>query len=49
MPEYIVTHCIVEDGPAIANNNMSAFWEDPNWVLVCKSRNDLQTEACTQH
>lgn len=31
MPEYIITKCTVEDGNAIARNNASAFWDDPNW------------------
>jgi hypothetical protein len=49
MPKYIVTHCNVEDGPAMGENNMSAFWGDPNWVIVCTSRNPLRAEAFTQH
>ncbi|KAF8199840.1 acyl-CoA N-acyltransferase [Mycena galopus ATCC 62051] len=25
------------DAPALARNNMSAFWEDPNWVIMWKT------------
>lgn len=34
MPEYIIKGCTVADGPNVARNNMSAFWQDPNWRLV---------------
>ncbi|KAF9731296.1 hypothetical protein PMIN06_010782 [Paraphaeosphaeria minitans] len=36
MPEHTITHCVVEDGPAMAKNNFSAFWEDPNWSYIWK-------------
>ncbi|KAK6955623.1 hypothetical protein Daesc_003265 [Daldinia eschscholtzii] len=26
--------CTVADAPALARNNMSAFWEDPTWILL---------------
>ena len=31
MPPYILRPVVLSDAPAIARNNMSAFWEDPNW------------------
>lgn len=36
MPAVKISHCTVEDGEAIARNNMSAFWGDPNWRYVWK-------------
>jgi hypothetical protein len=33
MPPFIVAPCILDDAPAIARNNVSAFWEDRNWAL----------------
>lgn len=34
MPDYIIKGCTVKDGADIARNNMTAFWQDPNWRLV---------------
>ncbi|KAJ4424704.1 hypothetical protein N0V82_000632 [Gnomoniopsis sp. IMI 355080] len=31
MPNYNITGCTIDDAADIARNNMSAFWEDPNW------------------
>ncbi len=33
MPPYEICPCTVSDGEALARNNMSAFWEDPTWIL----------------
>ncbi|KAF7538263.1 hypothetical protein G7054_g3075 [Neopestalotiopsis clavispora] len=33
MPSYVLDRCTVADGDAISRNNMSAFWQDANWVL----------------
>lgn len=33
MPRWKIERCIVIDGSALARNNISAFWEDPTWVL----------------
>lgn len=30
----IITSCIIADGPAIARNNIPAFWTDSTWVLM---------------
>ena len=30
----IITSCSIDDGPAIARNNISAFWTDPTWPLI---------------
>lgn len=29
-----ISGCTVADAAALARNNMSAFWEDPTWVLL---------------
>jgi hypothetical protein len=34
MPPYKITGVDVADGPALARNNMSAFWTDTNWILL---------------
>lgn len=34
MPEYNITGCTVGDAADVARNNMSAFWEDPNWRYI---------------
>lgn len=34
MPSYEITNCTVHDAAAIAANNMSAFWQDPNWRML---------------
>ena len=34
MPTYTISPCTIADGAALARNNMSAFWQDPNWVLM---------------
>lgn len=34
MPKYDITGCTIDDAAAIARNNMSAFWEDPNWRYI---------------
>lgn len=34
MPTYTLRGCTVADGPAVARNNFTAFWEDPTWVLL---------------
>lgn len=31
MTTWKIEHCTVDDAAALAYNNMSAFWEDPNW------------------
>lgn len=38
MPTFSVAPCTIEDGPALARNNMSAFWEDPTWVLIWREK-----------
>ncbi|CAD6567379.1 MAG: hypothetical protein ASARMPREDX12_000232 [Alectoria sarmentosa] len=30
----IITSCTIADGPAIARNNIPAFWTDSTWVLI---------------
>lgn len=34
MAAWKIRGCTVADAPAIARNNMSAFWEDPTWILL---------------
>ncbi|KAK1765087.1 acyl-CoA N-acyltransferase [Phialemonium atrogriseum] len=34
MGPWTVTSCTVSDAADLARNNMSAFWEDPTWILL---------------
>ncbi|KAI8256023.1 hypothetical protein K4K53_007589 [Colletotrichum sp. SAR 10_77] len=34
MPPCQIRPCTLADGPSLARNNMSAFWTDPNWILL---------------
>ncbi|KAI0603489.1 hypothetical protein F4775DRAFT_533908 [Biscogniauxia sp. FL1348] len=34
MSPYAVRGCVAADGPALAYNNISAFWTDPTYVLL---------------
>ncbi|KAI2783954.1 acyl-CoA N-acyltransferase [Daldinia loculata] len=34
MTTWNIERCTVADAAALARNNMSAFWEDPNWNLI---------------
>jgi len=34
MVAWKTEHCTVADTPALARNNMAAFWEDPTWILL---------------
>ena len=34
MATYTISQCTMADGAALSYNNMSAFWQDPNWVLT---------------
>uniref|UniRef100_L2FEH7 GNAT family n=1 Tax=Colletotrichum fructicola (strain Nara gc5) TaxID=1213859 RepID=L2FEH7_COLFN len=34
MPPFQIRPCTLADGPSLARNNMSAFWTDPNWILL---------------
>ncbi|KAI2464592.1 acyl-CoA N-acyltransferase [Annulohypoxylon bovei var. microspora] len=34
MASWKIEGCTVADAAAMARNNMSAFWEDPTWVLL---------------
>ncbi|KAH8657931.1 acetyltransferase [Xylariales sp. PMI_506] len=33
MANYTIAQCTVADGAAVTRNNMSAFWQDPHFVL----------------
>jgi hypothetical protein len=33
MTSYVFSGCTIADGPAIARNNVAAFWEDPHFRL----------------
>jgi hypothetical protein len=39
MPPFKVVPCTLDDALAIARNNISAFWEDKNWVLMWTRKN----------
>jgi hypothetical protein len=47
MTRFKVTACTLADAPAIADVNISAFWQDPSWVLMWpnKSREYVTTQA----
>lgn len=48
MPEYIIKGCTVADGGDVARNNMTAFWQDPNWRLTWhKTTLPYVVEQCT--
>lgn len=34
MTTWAITNCTVDDGASLAYNNMSAFFEDPTWVVA---------------
>ncbi|KAB5550023.1 acyl-CoA N-acyltransferase [Coniochaeta sp. 2T2.1] len=34
MPSWEIRGCTVADAAELARNNMSAFWEDPTWILL---------------
>ncbi|KJK68016.1 Acetyltransferase GNAT family protein [Aspergillus parasiticus SU-1] len=34
MTSWKTERCSIADAPALADNNMSAFWEDPTWILL---------------
>ncbi|KAI1454800.1 acyl-CoA N-acyltransferase [Annulohypoxylon moriforme] len=34
MTTWKIEGCTVADAAALAHNNMSAFWEDPTWILL---------------
>ena len=38
MTPFTIDSCTIDDGPAIAYNNISAFWTDPNWVLLWRGK-----------
>ena len=38
MAPLIISQCSVTDGPALAANNIPAFWADPHWVLTWRHR-----------
>jgi hypothetical protein len=38
MATYTISQCTIADGAALSRNNMSAFWEDPNWVLAWRHK-----------
>jgi hypothetical protein len=50
MSNYRVEGCTVLDAAGLAQNNMSAFWTDPTWILVWEKGRTLESiiEACTK-
>lgn len=48
MSAYKVTSCTLDDAPAIAHNNVSAFWEDKNWVLMWTRKNKSREYVISQ-
>ncbi|KAI0851887.1 acyl-CoA N-acyltransferase [Daldinia vernicosa] len=41
MTTWKIERCTVADAAALARNNMSAFWEDPNWKLIWSKETTL--------
>ncbi|KAI0393154.1 acyl-CoA N-acyltransferase [Xylariaceae sp. FL0594] len=39
--KWKIERCTVQDAPALARNNMSAFWEDPNWTILWREGTTL--------
>ncbi|KAE8140682.1 hypothetical protein BDV38DRAFT_279659 [Aspergillus pseudotamarii] len=39
MASWKIEPCSVADAPALAYNDMSAFWEDPTWILEVRHQN----------
>lgn len=37
MATFAIVPCSVADGAALSRNNMSAFWEIPNWILAWRN------------
>jgi hypothetical protein len=38
MATYTISQCTVADGAALSRNSISAFWEDPHWILAWRHR-----------
>lgn len=38
MAPFTIVSCTVDDGPALARNYMSAFWQDSTWVLIWREK-----------
>jgi hypothetical protein len=43
-----IAPCTLDDAPAIARNNVSAFWEDKNWVLLWTRKNKSREYVISQ-
>ncbi|KAE8398253.1 hypothetical protein BDV37DRAFT_276256 [Aspergillus pseudonomiae] len=50
MTHWEIKPCSVADAPALAYNNMSAFWGDPTWILLWPKGVTLEflIEQCTK-
>jgi hypothetical protein len=42
MSTFAIVPCSVADSAALSRNNMSAFWEIPNWVLAWRDTTTLE-------
>ncbi|OIW25270.1 hypothetical protein CONLIGDRAFT_656928 [Coniochaeta ligniaria NRRL 30616] len=49
MAAWKIRGCTVADAPAIARNNMSAFWEDPTWILLWPEHDFLIEQATKRY
>ncbi|KAI9734775.1 MAG: hypothetical protein M1818_006762 [Claussenomyces sp. TS43310] len=38
MAPYTIAQCTIADSAALSRNNISAFWEDPHWLLEWRHR-----------
>lgn len=49
MAPIIISPCTASDGPAIAENNIPAFWTDSTWVLIWPGKTcDYVTEQAAR-
>ena len=39
---YTISQCTIADAADLSRNNMSAFWEDPTWVLLWRDNTTLE-------
>jgi GNAT superfamily N-acetyltransferase len=48
MPPFQVAPCTIADGPGLARNNVSAFWDDKSWEQAWTRKNKNREYAITQ-
>jgi hypothetical protein len=48
MPPFKVVPCTLDDAPAIARNNICAFWEEKHWALIWTRKNKTRDYVISQ-